>query len=325
MSARVAFRSAFFGTPEFAVPALSALHELSRVVGVVCQPDRPAGRGMKLRPAPVKERAIELGLPVFQPTRVRSGELESWLRELNVDVALVAAYGRILPKGVLAAPRLGCVNLHASILPAYRGAAPIQWAIMQGENETGISLMQMDEGMDTGAVYAVRRLPIPEGANAGQLTASLADLASDMVRHELLVLLSGQLSAVPQEDRLATSAPPISRQHAMIDWSRSNIEIFNQVRAMAPSPGAFTFAGPRRMKVLEARVGSSDTRGTAGEVLVAGPLSVEVACGIGSLVLVRGQAEGRNVQTAQDLVNGRALELGQRLAAEPRDARPMLE
>jgi methionyl-tRNA formyltransferase len=268
---------------------------------------------MKLRPPPVKERATQLGLPVFQPVRVKSGELESWLRQLQADVALVAAYGRILPPGVLAAPRLGCVNLHASILPAYRGAAPIQWAIMQGQSETGISLMQMDEGMDTGAVYAARRLVIPEAATAGQLTASLADLAADMVRHEFLAALSGQLAAVPQDERLATSAPPILREHATLDWARSNVELVNQVRAMAPAPGAFTFAGQRRLKVLEAALGSTQTHGTPGEVLGAGPLSVEVACGVGSLLLQRGQAEGRNVQAARDLINGRVLEVGQRL------------
>jgi methionyl-tRNA formyltransferase len=311
----VTFRSAFFGTPEFAAPALSALHELTHVVGVVCQPDRPAGRGMKLRAPPVKELATRLGLPVFQPERVRSGELETWLRELQVDVALVAAYGRILPREVLSAPRLGCVNLHASILPNYRGAAPIQWALMHGQTETGISLMQMDEGMDTGPVYAVRKIPIAAGTNAGQLTAELAALAADMVRHELLATLEGRLSAVPQEHRLASAAPPISREHACVDWGRSNVEVVNQVRALAPAPGAFSFAGARRLKVLEAGVASNETRGLPGEVVEAGPTSIEVACGAGSIALLRAQAEGKNPQAARDLVNGRVLERGQRLGS----------
>jgi methionyl-tRNA formyltransferase len=268
---------------------------------------------MKLRAPPVKELAMRAGLPVFQPERVRSGELEAWLRELRVDVALVAAYGRILPGEVLSAPRLGCVNLHASILPSYRGAAPIQWALMHGQSETGISLMQMDEGMDTGPVYAIRKIPITAGANAGQLTAGLAALAADMVRHELLAVLDGRLTAVPQDHRLASPAPPISREHAYIDWTRSNVDIVNQVRALAPVPGAFTFAGARRLKVLEASIASGETRGHPGEVLDAGATSIEVACGSGSIGLLRAQVEGKNPQVARDLVNGRVLERGQLL------------
>ena len=307
-------RSVFFGTPEFAVPSLSALHQVTRLVGVVCQPDRRSGRGMKLNASPVKVKATELGVPVYQPLRVKNGELEGWLRQLQPDVAVVAAYGRILPAAVLAVPKHGCINLHASILPAYRGAAPIQWAIMHGQNETGVSLMRMDEGMDTGAVYAVRRLPIAPGANAGQLTAALAAVAADVVEHELLDAVAGRLIAVPQDAGLATLAPPISRQDLCIDWGRPNVDILNQVRALAPTPGAFTFAGERRLKILDAGLGSSGQSGPPGEILKTGRLtSVEIACGVGTLELLRAGVEGRNVQAARDLVNGRLIEVGQRL------------
>ncbi len=307
-------RSVFFGTPEFAVPALRALHDLTQVVAVVCQPDRRSGRGMQVHAPAVKLAALALGLPVHQPVRVKTGELELWLRALEVDVALVAAYGRILPLGVLAAPKRGCLNLHASILPAYRGAAPIVWALVNGERATGISLMQMDAGMDTGPVYAVRRLPIAPETNAGELTTALANLAADVVRHEFLAALDGRLEPVPQNDNLATAAPPITKEHLSLDWRQSSAQIVNRIRALAPTPGAFTFAGDRRLKVLEARVGSSGVSGAAGQV-VAGGAAVEVACGTGTVELWRAQVDGKNAQGGRDLLNGRVLQLGQRLGS----------
>jgi methionyl-tRNA formyltransferase len=309
----VTFRTVFFGTPEFAVPTLAALHELTHVVGVVCQPDRHAGRGMRLQPPPVKRAALERGLDVYQPERVRNGELEARLRALEADAAVVAAYGRILPAGVLRAPRLGCLNLHASILPYYRGAAPIQWCLLDGRSETGISLMQMDEGMDTGPVYSVRKLPIPPEMNAGELTLALAELAADVVRHELQAALRGELQALPQEHAAATSAPPITREQARIDWQRSSRQLADQVRAFAPTPGAFTSLGERRLKVLQARAGQGGGATAAPGTLLLGPAGVEVACGAGTLVLERAQLEGRTAQSARDLLNGRVLEVGQRL------------
>ena len=309
----VTLRSAFFGTPEFAVPALSALHEHTRVVGVVCQPDRRSGRGMRLTAPPVKEAAIARGLDVYQPTRVRDGALALWLENLRVDVALVAAYGRILPPPVLSAPVYGCLNLHASILPAYRGAAPIQWALANGDVETGISLMQMDVGMDTGAVFAVRRMPIPAGMNAGELTTALAELAAAMVGEELLAAVAGRLTAVPQDERLATHAPPIVKEYLSIDWAQPSARIVNQVRAFAPAPGAFTFAGDRRLKILEARCGASDRAGSPGTVLGTHLEAALVASADGSVEIWRAGAEGKNAQSGRDLVNGRLMQPGQRL------------
>jgi methionyl-tRNA formyltransferase len=316
----VTLRSVFFGTPEFAVPALAALHEHTRVAGVVCQPDRRAGRGMKLTAPPVKEAALARGLAVHQPVRVRDGELARWLENLRPDVALVVAYGRILPPPVLAAPARGCLNLHASVLPRYRGAAPIQWAIAEGETETGISLMQMDAGMDTGPVFAVRRLPIAAETNGGELTRALAALAAEMVSDEFLAAAAGQLAAVPQDDANASSAPPITKEHLAIDWSRPSSAIVNQVRAFAPAPGAFTFSGQRRLKILEARPGASSSDAAPGTILGTRGAALEVACGGGSVEVWRAGAEGKGAQSGRDLVNGRWLEPGGRLGPGPDSA-----
>jgi methionyl-tRNA formyltransferase len=314
----VTYRSVFFGTPTFAVPALQALARVTEVVGVVCQPDRRGGRGMKLGAPPVKQAAIAVGLPVYQPERVRSGELERWLLERGADFALVAAYGRILPKSVLGAPRRGCLNLHASILPQYRGAAPIAWALLDGQRETGISLMQMDEGMDTGAVYAVRRLGIRATETAGTLTDALANLAAEMVGSEVLAAVEGRLSAVPQDETLATNAPPIDRDLPRIDWSRSSEKIVRQVQAFAPTPGAFTFLAGRRLKVLEARDAGPDFEGAPGTVSSSKDGLLAVACGDGSVFLERLQMEGGKPLSGRDLLNGRVTRSGQVLGgAEP--------
>jgi methionyl-tRNA formyltransferase len=314
----VKLRSVFFGTPEFAVPALTALHRHTHVVGVVCQPDRRAGRGMRLAAPPVKLAALEHGIEVYQPSRVRDGALASWLGNLRVEVALVAAYGRILPPEVLAAPAHGCINLHASILPAYRGAAPIQWALVNGEPETGVSLMQMDVGLDTGAVYAVRRLPIPEGMNGGELTTALADLAAQMVGEELLAAVAGRLRAVPQDERQATFAPPIEKEHLALDWAQPSEAIVRRVRAFAPAPAAFTFAGERRLKLLDARRGSAESGSEApGTVLGTRGDAALVACGSGSVEIARAGADGKNSQSGRDLINGRLLRLGQQLSPQP--------
>lgn len=296
------------------MPALEALHEVSRVVGVVCQPDRPAGRGMRLQAPAVKTAALARGLSVNQPVKVRDGQLEAWLRDLAADVALVAAYGRILPRGVLAAPAHGCINLHASLLPAYRGAAPIQWALLEGRTESGISLMQMDEGMDTGPVFAMRRHAIGADTNAGQLTNELAALAADMVRHEFLEVLAGRATPTPQDHARATTAPPIQREQLAIDWRQPSRSIVNQIRAFAPTPGAYTFASGKRLKILCARESASAHAGSPGQIF-AGPKGIEVACGEGTLELLRARAEGKSEQTARDLVNGRVLVIGERLGA----------
>jgi methionyl-tRNA formyltransferase len=320
MKAAVTIRTVFFGTPAFAVPALRALQRVTQVVGVVSQPDRRAGRGMQWTAPAVKQAALELGLSVIQPEKVRNGELERWLRERDADAALVAAYGRILPSSVLAAPRRGCLNLHASILPDYRGAAPIQWALLDGRTETGISLMQMDAGMDTGDVYAVRRLTIAPRMNAGELGDELARLAATMVGEEFLAAVAGTLQPVPQDSTRATLAPPITREQTWIDWTQASTRLQNQVRAFAPAPGAVTRVGQKRLKVLDVQLGSNTSPEPPGTVLLGAEGGLEVACGTGTLELLRAQLEGGRAQTARELQSGRVLLPGQRLAVNSSEA-----
>lgn len=308
-------RAVFFGTPELAVPALRALAEIANVVGVVCQPDRPAGRGLEVREPPVKVAARALGLEVHQPVKVRTGNLHEWMQERSPDVAVVLAYGRILPPAVLAAPRHGCLNLHASLLPRYRGAAPINWAIARGETETGFSLMQMDEGLDTGPVFCERRITIGPDETAGDLAERLAQLATEVIRSDLPRALRGELRAVPQDHAQATWAPPITREHTRVRWSESASSIVNLVRGMSPRPGAFTVLRGKNMRLSSVRSGParSDLGPGIVSILHRGP--VLIGTGEGTVELVRAQLEGRKELAASELVNGRVLRDGDTLGA----------
>ncbi len=303
-------RALFFGTPAIAVPSLEALASIAEVVGVVCQPDRPSGRGLTLTAPPVKERALALGLPVVQPEKIRTPDFAAWVTERQADVALVIAYGRILPKGILEAPRHGCLNLHASLLPRYRGAAPITWSIAHGEVETGISLMWMDEGMDTGPVFTQHRIPIGPDMTADELALELGRLAAGVVRADVLRAVSGQLQPTPQDGSLATSAPILQKEDGRIDWSRDNRAVHDHVRAMTSWPGAFTHAGGKLLKVLQTSLGSDVAGALPGTVVTADKRGVEIACGRGTLVLLRGQLEGKKALGAQELVSGRAVSAG---------------
>jgi methionyl-tRNA formyltransferase len=306
-------RALFFGTPAIAVPALDALHGIAEIVGVVCQPDRPAGRGLELAAPPVKARAIELGLRVEQPTKVRTPEFAAWVRDAAADVALVIAYGRILPPAVLAGPRRGCLNLHASILPRYRGAAPITWAIVRGEAETGISLMQMDEGMDTGPVLSIHRIPIGPETTASELTLALGALAADVVRADLARAVLGELSATAQDGAAATLAPLLAKEDGRIAWTERAKGVHDHVRGMTSWPGAYTTAQGKTLKILESRVGEGVASAAPGTVVAAGKLGVDVACGEGTLRILRAQLEGRKALGAAELVGGRALVAGMTL------------
>ncbi len=299
----------FFGTPAIAVPALRSLAEVAEIVGVVCQPDRPAGRGLNLQPPAVKTAALELGLEVHQPVKVKTGNLDEWLRERTPDVALVMAYGRILPPAVLAAPRRGCMNLHASLLPRWRGAAPINWAIAHGDTETGICLMQMDEGLDTGPVYARRAIAIGAEETAGELSERLASTAADLVRDELSRAVHGWLEAVPQEHDRSTHAPPLQRADGALNFSNTARELVNLVRALAPRPGAHSLLHGKPLKVAQARLSDSPGEGAPGMVRVE-QKRVLVTTIDGTFELVRAQLEGRKELPALDLVNGRALKTG---------------
>jgi methionyl-tRNA formyltransferase len=304
-------RAVFFGTPQIAVPALRALTQVAEVAAVVCQPDRPSGRGLKLSSPAVKEAALELGLSVHQPTKVRTGELAAWLREKEADVALVMAYGRILPAEVLAAPRRGAMNLHASLLPKYRGAAPINWVIVQGETQTGVSLMQMDEGLDTGPVYSRHVLELSDMETAGSLAERTATLAAHVVRADLVAAVEGKLTAEPQDETLASHAPLIERAHLQIDWGNPALRIARLVRGMAPRPGAFTLLSGKVLRIHDARPlpGPMPVAALPGTISVLGKRAL-IATGSGTLELINAQLEGKKALMAQDLINGRVLTEG---------------
>lgn len=305
-------RAVFFGTPEISVPSLDALASMFEVVGVVCQPDRPAGRGMQLRAPAVKARALELGLDVYQPEKVRDGSLVRYLQERSPDFALVIAYGRILDERVLAAPRLGCVNLHASLLPLYRGAAPIQRALIDGQPETGVCLMQMDAGMDTGPVLATHRLPITDGDDAGSLFDKLALLAAEVTRVELPRFVAGELQPAPQDHARATHAPPIERSDTWLDPAMPAEALVNRVRGLSPRPGARIEIHrgdepPRMLRVARAHAEPGEL--PVGRVQISGGRLL-VGTGRGLFSIDEAQLEGRKQLPARDLLSGRALQEG---------------
>ncbi len=302
-------RAVFFGTPAIAVPALRALAEVAEIVGVVCQPDRPAGRGLPLQPPAVKAAALELGLEVHQPVKVKTGNLDEWLSARTPDVALVMAYGRILPPAVLAAPRRGCMNLHASLLPRWRGAAPINWAIAHGDTESGVCLMQMDEGLDTGPVYARAKVDIGPEETAGELADQLALAAAQLVRDSLRLAVDGALTAVPQEHEHSTHAPPLERADGALNFSKGARDLVNLVRALAPRPGAHTLLAGRPLKVAQARLSNEAAFGEPGLVRVS-QKRVLVSTIDGAFELGRAQLEGRKELAALDLIHGRALKDG---------------
>jgi methionyl-tRNA formyltransferase len=312
----IAMRALFFGSPAFAVPSLEALHAIAQVAGVVCQPDKPAGRGLTLTPPAVKVRAAELGLPVAQPTKLRTGEFGAWVREQAVDVALVVAYGRILPKDVLEGPRLGCVNVHASLLPKYRGAAPITWAVVHGEAESGITLMKLDEGMDTGPTFARVATPVGPDETAGELSERLARIGADAVRDWLPRYVTGACVLEAQDHASATMAPMLEKEHGRIDWAKSARRVHDHVRGMSPWPGAFTTARGRTLKVHATRVVDGAAPGAVpGQVVVADKSRILVACGEGCVELARVQPDGKRAMTGAEWVNGRGIAEGDVLGA----------
>lgn len=302
-------RVAFMGTPDFSVASLKALigagHE---IVAVYCQPPRPAGRGHKERPSAVQAAAEALGLPVRYPTSLKSAEVQAEFAALDLDIAVVVAYGLILPKAILAAPKFGCLNIHASLLPRWRGAAPIQRAILAGDAETGVTIMQMDEGLDTGDALFTRSIEITPTMTAGELHDALSALGAEMIVEAVEEVADGSLIAIPQQLEGVTYAAKILRDEARIDWTRSAVEIDRQVRAFAPVPGAWFAHAGERIKVLAATPTSG--HGQAGTVLDTLPT---IACGEGALMLVRLQREGRGPTMAGDFLRGYALPPGTKL------------
>ena len=293
------------GTPEFSVPSLRTLIETQEVVGVVTQPDRPAGRGRELKPSPVKVAAESAGIPVYQPHSLRSEDAAVPLHEWQPDVIVVAAFGQILRPHVLELPPKGCVNVHASLLPRWRGASPIQHAILAGDEQTGITLMQMDKGMDTGAIYVQEATPISADDTSATLHDRLAELGAQMLRSFLDDIVNGRLQAKAQDDELATYAPMIKKEAGQIEWQESAAAIDRLIRAMTPWPGAYTEWDGQYLKILAARPQPARSLGVQpGTVaLVDGELLVQT--GEGALALDQVQPSGKKAQDAEAFVRGR--------------------
>lgn len=307
-------RIVFMGTPAFAVESLRACADLGEVVAVVTQPDKPRGRGQAVSYSPVKEEALARGYPVLQPEKVRTPPFAPILAELKPDVAVVTAYGKILPQEVLDVPVHGCVNVHASLLPRFRGAAPIQWALASGDAETGVCLMRMDAGMDTGDVIARRVLPIEDTDTSATLHDKLAVLGGQALREALPEYVAGRLAPVPQPDEGVVMAPMIRKQDGFLDFNRSARELERRMRAFTPWPGSYTRLEGALLKVHAARVQAG--AGQPGEVIAAGPEGIEVACGEGSLLLLQVQPEGKRVMDAAGFLAGRKLPVGTRFPLE---------
>ncbi|MSP91339.1 MAG: methionyl-tRNA formyltransferase [Myxococcales bacterium] len=306
-------RVVFFGSPPFAVDALQAvLAAGAEVVGVVSQPDRPAGRGNDLRAPAVKEFALAHGLVVYQPAKVRDGTLETWVRERSPDLAIVAAYGRILTEGVLAAPRRGCVNLHASLLPRWRGAAPIQRALAAGDAETGVCLMQMDAGLDTGGVLARRSVQIASDDTAASLERRLAALGAELVHTHFADIVAGRLAAVPQPAEGVRLAPPVLKSEGRIEWTLPAATVHAHVRAMFAWPAATMRAShpPEEWKVFPDGLGLADGAGPPGTLLqIVGDTGV-IACGEGALHIRTVQRPGRRALPFAEVARGLHLQPG---------------
>jgi methionyl-tRNA formyltransferase len=306
------WRIIFMGTPAFACPSLAALLAGSDpVVGVVCQPDRPRGRGLAVAAPAVKALALEHGLPVLQPTKVRTPEFLDELRTLAPDLVVVAAYGRILPRAVLDLPPHGCINVHASVLPRHRGAAPIQHAILAGDAETGVTIMAMSEEMDAGDVLLVRRTPIEAGDTGGTLGDRLAVLGAAALRDAIAGLKDGRVRPVPQPSDGITFAPRIEREHARLDWTRPATALERAVRAFAPEPAAFTTLDGATLKVFAAAV--EPGAGDPGTVLESGPRGLAVATGERALALREVQLQGRRRMPIEAFLAGRRVAPGSRL------------
>lgn len=301
-------RIVFMGTPAFAVKSLEACLELGEVVAVVTQPDKPRGRGQALSFSPVKEVAVARGLTVLQPVKLRGTGFAQELAALRPDVAVVTAYGKILPKDVLEVPPHGCVNVHASLLPRFRGAAPIQWAIASGDAVTGVCLMKMDEGMDTGPIIDRAELPIAPTDTSATLHDSLAALGGDVLRRALPAYLAGTVKPVPQPTEGVVMAPMIKKEDGALDWARPAVELERRLRAFTPWPGAFTTLDGALFKVHGAKVAPGT--GAPGTVLEVGAAGIEVACGEGSLVLTSVQLEGKRLMSAQEFLAGKKLLAG---------------
>ncbi len=305
------------GTAELSCASLAQLARDPKlsIVAVVTQPDKPKGRDLRLTSSPVKVLAVKLGRPVLQPARARDDVFIGELRELKPDLIVVVAYGQILPQSILDLPPFGCLNVHTSLLPKYRGAAPIQWAIADGEPETGVTIMKMDAGLDTGPVLSVRRTPILPEDDSSRLHDRLALLGAELLAATIPDYVAGRLSPRPQPVAGSTYAAKIKKADGNIDWTRPALQIWNRLRAFTPWPGAFTFCHaepkPQLLKIWKAEVlGES---GPAGKILSADQTGILVGCGVGALRILELQREGGTRLSAEQFLIGRPLKAGENL------------
>lgn len=300
-------RTVFMGTPDFALDTLQGLIDFGlNMVAVYTQPDRPKGRGKKLAAPPVKELAQKSQIPVFQPQKLREASVVAQLKELRPDLIVVVAYGQILPKSVLEIPQYGCINVHASLLPKYRGAAPINKAIVDGETESGVTTMYMDVGLDTGDMLIKRSLPIGENETAGQLHDRLALIGREAMEETLRQICAGTLVAEKQDDELTCYAPMMKKEDGLIDWSQPAATVHNLIRGLDPWPGAYTHLEGEVLKISATRV-EAELSGKPGEILSADKNGVRVACGAGGLVIDGLQLPGKKRLAAVNFLSGKPL------------------
>ncbi len=304
-------RIAFMGTPDFSVPCLRALIESKHdVVGVFCQPDKPVGRKQILTPPPVKELAVQYDIPVLQPATLRNGAGLALLQELRPDLVIVVAYGKILPQDFLDYPKYGCVNVHASLLPKYRGASPIHWAILNGDTETGVTTMQMDAGMDTGDILRVEKLPIDMDDTAEDLFEKLSELGAKTMLATIEDIESGNAHPVPQDHSKATTVGLLTKELGNVDWTKPALQIHNQIRGLYSWPGAYTFLDGTMLKLHKASL-TTEKSGKAPGTVVQAKDRLLVCCGDGLCVdLQEIQLVGKKRMAAADFLRGHAIPVG---------------
>lgn len=308
-------RVVFMGTPDFAVETLEKLVEAGHdVVGVVTQPDKPKGRGKAMQPTPVKEAALKHGLTVYQPRRVREEEFQAVLKDLAPEVIVVVAFGQIIPKSILELPEYGCINVHASLLPKYRGAAPIQWAVIDGEKTAGVTIMKMDEGLDTGDMYSVAEIPLAEDETGGSLFDKLSELGAQLLVDSLPGIVSGELVPVKQPAESPNEyARQISKEDGRIDWTRPAEELERRIRGVIPWPGAFSRLNDKTLKIWKVQILDTDSDLEPGQVTAAGKAGLTVQTGKGQLLITDLQLEGKKRMEAAAFLRGYQVEAGTRL------------
>jgi methionyl-tRNA formyltransferase len=311
-------RIVFMGTPEFAVPSLEALLKSEdQIVGIVTQPDRPKGRGHELASPPVKLVAQRAGIPFLQPLKIRTTDFLEALAAWKPDLIAVTAFGRILHAPILNLPPMGCVNVHGSLLPKYRGAAPVQWAVINGETETGITTMLMDEGMDTGAMLLQERIPILPDDTAGSLAPRLAELGGRLLVETIRQLKAGAIAPRAQDHSQATMAPLLKKEDGLLDWAMSAQALANRIRGLSPWPGAYTFHGQERWNIWKAVVIHEPAQGRPGVILAGAKQSLKVATGSGVLELLEIQTANSKRMNVGQFLAGHRISPGAQLGVAP--------